>query len=409
MTGMMRRHSGGIGESARRRGVRRGRRAADAVAAVLVLIAVAMACGAGRKRAFVQLVKGTRDFDGRSDVVEVTLPEEVRGLAQVTVGGWIYPRVPKGAVWNRYILTEPYRLDLEMASNSEDAGVLDTMGPLAGSLYTQNADGGWSMKRVVSGGPLEADRWSHVAMTYDQKMLRLFVDGEEVAAREETGALSEDRRTTRAAVGCLASWWQNSEFWAGLLRDVRMYDRGLSAQEIAKLASRRPAAPPTTRVFRSDGPPVWVLNGGLEGEYKNDKARAFPPQWYGSIWGKAKGRWKKETNYAHSGEAVLMIECDALPVGGISFYQGARLPMVPGRTYILSAWMRSDFDVDVVMGINAGGPAFDKRIKAVRRWQKYTMRKTYTGVTSSGFVIFYYASMRSGNLVIDDIELTVED
>jgi len=407
---MIRRKSDQTRESAGRRGLRGGRMAADAVVAMFVLLAVTFACGAGRRAEFRQLVKGMRDFDGRSDVVEVTLPDEVRGLAQVTVAGWVYPRVPKGAVWNRYILTEPYRLNLMMVSNAEDAAALDTTGPLAGSLYTQNADGGWSMKQVVSGEPLEADRWSHVAMTYDRKMLRLFVDGKEVAARQETGALSEDARTTKAALGCHASWWQQSEFWAGLLRDVRMYGRALPPQEIAKLAARHPAAPPKKRVFRSDGPPLWVLNGGLEGAYKDHKMYNYPNQWYGSIWGKAKGRWRKDSDYPHSGEAALMMECDQMPSGGMSFYQGgARIPMVPGRTYTLTAWMRSDFDVEAGMGISADGGGVSQNVKTVRRWQKYTMRKTYTGITSSGFLIFYYASRRPGNLVIDDVELTVED
>jgi len=155
---------------------------------------------------------------------------------------------------------------------------------------------------------------------------------------------------------------------------------------------------------------VWVLNGGLEGAYKDHKMYNYPNQWYGSIWGKAKGRWRKDTDYPHLGEAALMMECDQMPMGGMSFYQGgARIPMVPGRTYILSAWMRSDFDIEAGMGINADGGGVSQNVKTVRRWQKYTMRKTYTGITSSGFIIFYYSSKRPGNLVIDDVELTVED
>lgn len=402
--------SRGTGESATHGNVSRNTWPMGRVVLMVALLPVTMVYAAERGGAFVPLVKGTRDFDGRSDVVEVTLPDDVREYAQVTVAAWVYPRVPKGAVWNRYILTEPYRLDMAMMSNDEDAGALDTTGPLAGSLYTKNADGGWSSKRVSSPEHLEADRWSHVAMTYDRKTLRLFINGEEVAAQEETGALSEDRRTTKVAVGCLESWWQQSEFWAGLVRDVRMYDRALPAQAIEKLAARRPPAPPTKRVFRSDGPPVWVFNGGLEGEYRDHEMYSYPRQWYGSIWGKAKGRWRKDSDYPHSGEASLMIECDEMPAGGISFYQpGARIALIPGRTYILSACMRSDFDVDVVMGIMTGGPAFSECFHTVRKWHKYTMRKTYTGLTSSGCIIFYYASNRPGNLEIDDVELTVEE
>ena len=323
---------------------------------------------------------------------------------------WIYPRGPKGAIINRCIVTEPYRLRMGMESNAEGAGALDTTGPLVCSLYTANVGGGWSEKRVASPEPLLPDHWSHVAMTYDGKNIRLFVNGGEVAALAETGSLSNDARTTDVAMGCYATWWEETDFWAGLLRDVRLYDEALPEDAIRTLASRRPQIPPKSRVFRSDGPPVWVFNPGMEGAYREHPIYGYPTQWYGSIWGDAKGRWRTDPNYPHSGEASLMMECDAVSAGGMSFYQpGARIPLVPGRTYVLSAWMRSDFDVDVEMGIRTDGPPFSKRFKTVRRWHKYTMHETYSGPTSSGFIIFYYGSHRPGNLEIDDVELTVEE
>ena len=105
-----------------------------------------------------------------------------------------------------------------------------------------------------------------------------------------------------------------------------------------------------------------------------------------------------------------MMEVEEMPSGGMSFYQPrARIALVPGRTYVLSAWMRSDFDVDVSMGFHTGSTGFTQRFSTVRRWQKYTFRETYTGVTTSGCIIFYYNSKRAGNLVIDAVELTVAD
>lgn len=376
----------------------------------VVVLLVSSVCPAAQGDAVHCLLEGQRDFDGLSDVLEVQLPDETRGYSNVTVTGWIFPRVPAGPVRNRYIVTVPFRFDLGMMSNVDNARPLDTTGPLVGSLYTQNADGGWSGKTVSSPEPLKADRWTHVAMTYDGETIRLFMDGAEVAAVAETGALSQDGRTTRGTVGCRVLWWGNSSFWAGLLHDVRIHGVALPAEAIGELAASTPAIPPADRVFRSDGPPVWVFNGELEGTYRASKERAFPLHWYGSLWGDARGRWQKDTDYAHAGEAALMIECDALTLGGISFHQSdARIALVPGRTYTLSAWMRSDFDVEVEMGIRADGPSPMKRFRAVRRWQEYTLRTTHTGLTSSGFIIFYYMSKRPGNLVIDDVELTVEE
>ena len=379
------------------------------IVALVVGLLLAGVCLAEDAPPVCELLEGTKDFDGLSDVVEVRLPDTVRTDTQVTVAGWVYPRVPKGAVTNRYIVAESYRLHLGMASNAKDAGPQDVTGPLTCALYTGNAGGGWSFKNVTSPDKLAADVWSHVAVTYDRKNLRLFLNGEEVAALAETGPLSQDRRTQKIAVGCLAHWWGNADFWAGLLGDVSLYREALSAQAVKALAAKRPPAPPKDKAFRSERPPMWVLNGGMEGAYRKDKTRSFPLHWYGAFWGKAKGRWKKDADYPHAGEAALMIECDALPTGGISFYQNARIPLIPGRTYTLSAWMRSDFDVDVGMGIHADGGGIHKQFTTTRRWEKYSLTETYAGVTSSGFVIFYYGSKRPGNLAIDDVELTIEE
>ncbi|MFH0962603.1 MAG: hypothetical protein V2A58_01180 [Planctomycetota bacterium] len=59
------------------------------VASTLVLLLVTATCAAERGAAFRQLLKGQRDFDGRSDAVEVKLPEEVRGQGQVTATAFV--------------------------------------------------------------------------------------------------------------------------------------------------------------------------------------------------------------------------------------------------------------------------------------------------------------------------------
>jgi hypothetical protein len=367
-------------------------------------------CAAGEVAAAHQLLKAKRDFDGVADVVEMKLPNTVRTCDQMTVTAWIYPRVVGGAIWNRGIVTESYRLQLYMESNSEDALALETMGPLVCSLYTADDGDRWSYKRIQSPTRLKPNRWLHVAMTYDRKNLRLYIDGKQVASRPETGRLSPDVRTTQAVVGSTAHWWGNTDFWSGLLCDVNMYERSLGAQYITALAKKRPAIPSAAKTFRSDSSPRWVANGELEGKYRNHTTRSFPMQWYGSNWGNAKCRWLKDADYPHSGKAALMIACDEITTGGISFYQpGARIPLVPGQTYTLSAWMRSDFDIEAQIAISGAGADLAASVKTVRRWQKYTMTGTYTGLTSSGFIIFYYASKRPGNLVIDDIKLVVQE
>jgi len=152
-----------------------------------------------------------------------------------------------------------------------------------------------------------------------------------------------------------------------------------------------------------------IVNGGLEGKYNPRGGSALPAQWRGNPWGLAKGRHIEETANPRSGRSATKIECDALPTGGISFYQeDLMIPLVPGRKYILTAWMRSDTDAgNVHMGIH-DCPELSRSVNVTRGWRKYTMEKTYTGVSDSHFVIFCYYDRRPGNVVFDDITLTVE-
>ena len=78
-----------------------------------------------------------------------------------------------------------------------------------------------------------------------------------------------------------------------------------------------------------------IVNSGLEGEYRQHVTYAHPPQWGGNIFGQAKGRYTQEVDNPHSGRSAAKIECDTLPTGGMSFFQGqTMIPLVPGHKYI---------------------------------------------------------------------------
>ena len=153
-----------------------------------------------------------------------------------------------------------------------------------------------------------------------------------------------------------------------------------------------------------------IVNSGLEGEYVSRGGSAFPPGWRGNIFGQAKGRYIEETEDPHSGRSAIKIECDALPVGGISFYQTDRvIRYAPGRKYTLSAWIRSDTDAEMVSVSIRDCEQVRKVIRATRGWRKYTIGRTYTGASGEDFVALYYLATRPGNVVFDDITLRVVD
>lgn len=76
--------------------------------------------------------------------------------------------------------------------------------------------------------------WTHVAGTWDGTVLRLFVDGVERDARTVSDPLFDSNDVW---LGCDVDFGQPEDFHAGLLDDVRIYDRALSTAEIAALAN----------------------------------------------------------------------------------------------------------------------------------------------------------------------------
>jgi PKD repeat protein len=97
---------------------------------------------------------------------------------------------------------------------------------------------------------LPVNTWSHIAATYDGATLRFFVNGLLVATRPQTGAITAS--TDGLSIGGNAYSGQN---WSGLIDEVRVYNRALSATEIhndmnvpVSGTSTRPAVPQNVRV-----------------------------------------------------------------------------------------------------------------------------------------------------------------
>jgi hypothetical protein len=107
-------------------------------------------------------------------------------------------------------------------------------GGLAYSLYASNDDSLAESDIYVGGdkganapAPLLLDAWSHLAVTYDNTTLRLFVNGVEVASQAMSGAMLTSTGPLR--IGGNSVW---SEFFAGRIDDIRIYNRALAQAEI---------------------------------------------------------------------------------------------------------------------------------------------------------------------------------
>jgi len=131
----------------------------------------------------------------------------------MTLEAWVRPT--SGTGWRTAILKEK-------------------TGGLAWSLYTANNAsrpvgyahvGGDIPVTGTAAVPLNA--WTHLALTYDGAALRLYVNGTPVSTTDLAGPMASS--TSALRIGGNSVW---GEYFKGLIDEVRIYDRPLSAAEI---------------------------------------------------------------------------------------------------------------------------------------------------------------------------------
>jgi len=89
------------------------------------------------------------------------------------------------------------------------------------------ASGSSRFHSTVGPTTLSINVWTHITATYDGSTLRLYVNGALVSSRALTVSINSTSQPLR--IGGNTIW---SEWFAGLIDDVRIYDRALSAAEI---------------------------------------------------------------------------------------------------------------------------------------------------------------------------------
>lgn len=80
------------------------------------------------------------------------------------------------------------------------------------------------------------DQWRHLGMTYDGITMKLYVDGVEEASNIVTG----ESETSGFRIGSHKTPSPELANWDGLVDDLRIYDRALTAEEIVAIASLGP-------------------------------------------------------------------------------------------------------------------------------------------------------------------------
>jgi glucose/arabinose dehydrogenase len=191
---------------------------------------------------------GALSFDGVNDWVTVADATPLDLTTGMTLEAWVYPTANGGGSWRNLIIKE--RAGGEVYNLYANA---DTDAPV---LY--------AIRAALPDVPLDArgtsqltlNTWNHVAATYDNATLRLYVNGAQVGTRAMTGALLTSTGALR--IGGNSVW---GEFFQGRIDEVRIYNRALTQPEIQ--ADRdTPIGVDTIPPVRSNGQPAGTLAAG---------------------------------------------------------------------------------------------------------------------------------------------------
>jgi beta-galactosidase len=163
------------------------------------------------------------DFDGVNDYVDCGANTSLDITAKVTLSVWVKTRDSGNGQYNPFVAKgdTSYGLQHQNGNNIEFC------------IYDAGA---WPYTWMTGVTSSFNGTWHHVAGTYDGSELKVYVDGLLRGTTAHTGAIA----TSTYAVSMGRNSQQTTRYYEGLIDEVRIYNRALSASEIAYLADVTP-------------------------------------------------------------------------------------------------------------------------------------------------------------------------
>jgi hypothetical protein len=165
-------------------------------------------------------------FDGVDDCVDVIDNGQLEP-AQLTL-----------SIWARQDSTgNQSQVSKRVVGGSANAWQLETgpTGSIMGLSFTTYDGSGFNQYLVSADNAIKVGTWQHLAGTYDGATKRVYIDGVEVANGPQAAAIPYDSMAMK--IGCDDNN-PNTFFFDGALDDLRIYNRALTASEIAVLAAQ---------------------------------------------------------------------------------------------------------------------------------------------------------------------------
>ena len=182
-------------------------------------------------------------FNGTNASVSVPHSSSLALSSALTIGAWIKPTSLTNNDWNTVLLKERpgyygWALYANTGSNRP-----------SGNVYT-SAD-----HDLRGSAQLPVGVWTYLTATYDGTVLALYVNGTQVASSFISGAIISS--TGALKMGGNAIW---SEYFNGLIDEVRVYNRALSAAQIQADMNASISSPDTVP---PSAPGTLTATGGL--------------------------------------------------------------------------------------------------------------------------------------------------
>jgi hypothetical protein len=163
-------------------------------------------------------------FDGVDDYIYVPDKEVLRVDGQITMSVWFKTgySLPFAGIICKAVPQEPrqgYMIDINDYNNIRVDLLYDHSKGIGGTL--------------VSNNDLTDNKWHHVLVSYDGKIVKLYIDGK--LDNEMPYERGMQTNTEPLLIGWDECTWLSDRYFKGSIDDIRIYNRALNNKEVAIL------------------------------------------------------------------------------------------------------------------------------------------------------------------------------
>jgi hypothetical protein len=163
-------------------------------------------------------VGGALSFDGVNDYVSLGNPASLIPGNAITLAGWMKM---SDLSKNRFLVSKYEGPTPTFIRYEAGQGIKCVVGGTG----------------VVASASIVTGQWYHAACTYDGATIRVYINGVQVATAAKTGAIADAVGIDWAIGGGMAANGTPLGFMNGLLDEVRLYNRALTAADIGQLSN----------------------------------------------------------------------------------------------------------------------------------------------------------------------------